>query len=231
MRAERARLSQPLTLTEHEALDLLADYGLPVVPHHVVSTLEAALEGARAMGLPVVLKTAAPGILHTSDVGGLMLDLTDDEAVATAYADLAERLGPQVVVAPMTSPGVELALGVVRDPQFGSIVLVAGGGVFIEVLGDRHLGLVPIDQPIAESMISKLAIKPILDGIRGRPPLNVDAVAAALVALSDLAADLGDLIAELDVNPLAVSTEGALALDALVIPTAVRIPAAAQERP
>ncbi len=227
----RARLSQPLALTEDEGLNLLADYGLPVVPHHVANTLEAVLEGARAIGLPVVLKTAAPSILHKSDVGGVMLNLTDEDAVATAYADLAERLGPQVVVAPMTSPGVELALGVVRDPQFGSIVLVAGGGVFIEVLGDRQLGLVPIDQAIAEQMISKLAIKPILDGIRGRPALNVDAVAAALVSLSDLAADLGDLIAELDVNPLAVSTEGALALDALVIPAAVQISTTAQERP
>ncbi|MGB3685192.1 MAG: acetate--CoA ligase family protein [Ornithinimicrobium sp.] len=226
----RARLSEPLALTEDEGLDLLADYGLPVIPHKMVSTADDAAGAARAVGFPVVVKTAAPGILHKSDVGGVLLNLSDEDEVAAAYADLAERLGPRVLVAPMTVHGVELALGVVRDPQFGSMVLVAGGGVFIEVLGDRQLGLVPIDRPIAERMIGKLAIKPILDGIRGRQPLNIDAVSTALVALSDLAADLGDLIAELDVNPLAVSTEGALALDALVIPTAVQEPTAAQER-
>jgi acyl-CoA synthetase (NDP forming) len=114
-----------------------------------------------------------------------------------------------------------MALGVVSDPQFGSMVLVAGGGVFIEILGDRQLGLVPIDRPIAERMIDKLHVAPILDGIRGRPPVDKASVAAALVGLSNLAADVGDLIAELDVNPLAVSARGCTALDALVIPTAV----------
>jgi acrylyl-CoA reductase (NADPH) len=113
-----------------------------------------------------------------------------------------------------------MALGVVSDPQFGSMVLVAGGGVFIEVLGDRQLGLVPIDAPIARRMIDKLAITPILDGVRGRPAADKEAVATALVALSHLADDVGDLIAELDVNPLAVSTDGCVALDALVIPHA-----------
>ncbi len=217
----RARLSAPAALSESEGLDLLAAYGVPVTPHRTVSTVEAALESAEEFGYPVVLKTAAAGILHKSEVSGVMLNLADYEAVRTAYADLAHRLGPDVLVAPMVLPDVEMALGVVSDPQFGSMVLVAGGGVFIEVLGDRQLGLVPIDAEIGRKMISKLAIKPVLDGIRGRPPVNSASVVAALVALSDLAADLGDLIAELDVNPLAVTVEGCMALDALVIPTSV----------
>ncbi len=86
------------------------------------------------------------------------------------------------------------------------------------MLGDRQLGLVPIDIPIAHRMIGKPAVKPVLDGVRGRPAVDIAAVAAALVRLSDLAADLGDLISELDVNPLAVTTQGCLALDALVVP-------------
>ncbi|MGB3828778.1 MAG: acetate--CoA ligase family protein [Ornithinimicrobium sp.] len=217
----RARLAEPRALSESEGLDLLGDYGVPVVPHRRVSTLEAALESAEEVGYPVVLKTAA-GILHKSEAAGVVLNLADYDAVRTAYADLAGRLGPEVLVAPMVYADVEMALGVVSDPQFGSMVLVAGGGVFIEVLGDRQLGLVPIDADIARKMITKLAIKPVLDGIRGRPPVDTPAVIAALVALSDLAADLGDLIAELDVNPLAVSTEGCMALDALVIPHAHR---------
>lgn len=150
-----------------------------------------------------------------------MLNIIDEADLRTAYADLDSRLGPDVLVAAMTLPDVEMALGVVTDPQFGPMVLVAGSGVFIEVFGDRQLGLVPIDARIAERMIDKLAIAAILDGTRGRPPVDKAAVAAALVGLSDLAADLGDLISELDVNPLAVTGDGCLALDALVIPTAV----------
>jgi acyl-CoA synthetase (NDP forming) len=136
------------------------------------------------------------------------------------YLDLHRRLGPDVLVAPMLLPEVEMALGVVSDPQFGPMVLVAGGGIFIEVLHDRQLGLVPIDRDIAEKMIHKLAVAPILDGVRGQPPVDRQAIANALVALSDLAADLGDLIAELDVNPLSATRDGCVALDALVVPKA-----------
>lgn len=214
----RTRLSEPDVLTEGEGLDLLADYGVPVVAHREVTNAEAAVAAADELGYPVVLKTAVPGILHKSDVGGVVLNLVDADEVRAAYVSLDDRLGAQVLIEPMSIPEVEMALGVVSDPQFGSMVLVAGGGVFIEILGDRQLGLVPIDAPIASRMINKLAIAPILDGVRGRPPVDKAAVATALVGLSDLAADLGDLIAELDVNPLAVSADGCLALDALVIP-------------
>ena len=216
----RTRLAEPRVLTEGEGLGLLADYGVPVMPHRVVSDAEAAVAAADAIGLPVVMKTAVAGILHKSDVEGVVLNLADLDEVRSTYLDLAGRLGPDVLIAPMTLADVEMALGVVSDPQFGPMVLVAGGGVFIEVLGDRQLGLVPIDEPIARRMIDKLAIAPILDGIRGRPPVDKAAVADALVGLSNLAADLGDLIAELDVNPLAVTADGCMALDALVIPAA-----------
>ncbi len=218
----RARLSKPEALTESEGLTLLSDYGVPVMPHAVVVSEPEALASAEDLGFPVVLKTAAPGILHKSESGGVILNLANAEEVSEAYSDLAARLGPEVLVASMMLPAVEMALGVVSDPQFGSMVLVAGGGIFIEVLGDRQLGLVPIDAPIASTMISKLAIKPILDGVRGRQGVDIASVVAALVALSDLAADLGDLIAELDVNPLSVTADGCMALDALVIPHALR---------
>ena len=216
----RARLSEPRPLTESEGLDLLADYGVPVMAHAIAHDVDAAVAAADELGYPVVLKTAVDGILHKSDVGGVVLNLVDADGVREAYADLSDRLGAAVLVAPMIIPDVEMALGVVSDPQFGSMVLVAGGGVFIEVLGDRQLGLVPIDAPIARRMINKLAITPILDGVRGRPAADKEAVAMALVALSHLADDVGDLIAELDVNPLAVGTDGCVALDALVIPHA-----------
>lgn len=218
----RARLAEPRTLTEGEGLELLSDYGVPTMEHRIVDDLASAMAAADEIGYPVVLKTAVDGILHKSDVNGVVLNLADAGQVATAYRDLAERLGPEALVAPMGRSDVEMALGLVSDPHFGSMVLVAGGGVFIEVLGDRQLGLVPIDAPIASQMIDKLAITPILDGARGGPAADRPAVVAALVGLSNLAADVGDLIAELDVNPLAVTSDGCMALDALVIPTAVR---------
>ncbi len=224
----RERLAQPVALTEREGLDLLSDYGVPVVTHREANDVEGAVAAGEAVGYPVVLKTAVPGIMHKSDVGGVALNLADAEEVRAAYSDLCDRLGPGVLVEPMSLPQVEMALGVVSDPQFGSMVLVAGGGVFIEVLGDRQLGLVPIDAPIARRMVDKLKIAPILDGVRGRSPVDKASVVEALVGLSDLATDLGDLIAELDVNPLAVSAEGCVALDALVIPHAAAAAAASE---
>ncbi|HKJ11634.1 MAG TPA: acetate--CoA ligase family protein [Ornithinimicrobium sp.] len=216
----RARLGEPRILTEGEGLRLLADYGVPTIAHRTVTDAESAVAAAHEVGFPVVVKTAVPGILHKSDVGGVWLNLVDAEQVRAAYVELAAHLGPEALVAAMHFADVEMAFGVVVDPQFGPMVLVAGGGVFIEILGDRQLGLVPIDLPIARRMINKLDIAPVLDGARGRVVVDKQAVAHALVALSNLAADVGDLIAELDVNPLAVTTDGALALDALVVPAA-----------
>lgn len=216
----RDRLSRPEILTESEGLELLGDYGLPTIPHAVVTDIGSATDFAREVGYPVVLKTATPGILHKSEVDGVLLNLADERELRRAYPGLTARLGPDVLVAPMAPRGIELALGVVRDPQFGPMVLVAAGGVFIEVLSDRQLGLVPIDAGIAERMLDKLAVAPILAGVRGRPPADKASVVSALVALSNLVVDLGDLISELDINPLAVDEEGCLALDALVVPTA-----------
>jgi acetate---CoA ligase (ADP-forming) len=115
---------------------LLADWGVPVVAAEVATGLEEALAAAGRIGWPVALKTAAPGVVHKSDVGGVRLGVDGPEGLAAAYHDLAARLGPRVVVAAMAGPGVELALGVVVDPQFGPLVMVAAGGVLVEMLGD-----------------------------------------------------------------------------------------------
>jgi hypothetical protein len=166
----------------------------------------------------VALKTAEPGILHKSDAGGVVLGLQDGDALAVAYESLAGRLGPQVVVAPMAGPGVEIALGIVRDVQFGPMVMVAAGGVLIELLKDRRLGLPPLDESRARRLVDGLASRRVLDGVRGAPPTDVDALTRAVVRLSVLAADLGDLIGELDANPVIAGPDGCVAVDALVIP-------------
>jgi len=151
-----------------------------------------------------VLKTAAPGITHKSDVDGVRVGLADEDAVRIAYDDISGRLGPEVTVAAQVPPGIEMALGVIVDPTFGPLVLVGAGGVLVEVLHDRALALPPIDATGAHRIIGRLAVRPILDGVRGAEPSDVDALADAIARLSVLATDLGDVIAALDVNPVIV---------------------------
>jgi hypothetical protein len=122
------------------------------------------------------------------------------------------------VVAAMATAGVEVALGVVRDPQFGALVLVAAGGILVELLHDRRLGLPPLDEPSARRLIDGLRVRPLLEGIRGAPAADVEALVVATVRLSLLAADLGDVLEAVDVNPVVVAPDGCTAVDALVLP-------------
>jgi acetate---CoA ligase (ADP-forming) len=216
----RARLADGGELSELEGLRLLGDYGVPVVDARPAATEDDAVAAADGLGYPVALKTAVPGVTHKSDVGGVKLGLVDAAAVRAAYVDLAGRIGPEVVVAPM-APGVEVALGVVRDPQFGPLVLVAAGGVLVELLHDRALALPPLDDRRARDLIDRLRSRPLLDGVRGAPASDVGSLAGVLVRLSLLAADLGDRIDALDVNPLIVAGDGCVAVDALVVPRRV----------
>jgi acetate---CoA ligase (ADP-forming) len=184
---------------------------VPVVAAEEAGSPEGAVAAAGRVGWPVALKTAAPGVLHKSGVGGVRLGLAGPEQLAAAYADLSARLGPAVVVARMAAGGVELALGMVADPQFGPLVMVAAGGVLVEVLRDRRFALPPLDARTARSLLDRLAVRALLDGA------DLDAVAGALVALSALAVDLGDRLAAVDVNPLVAGPDGCLAVDALVV--------------
>jgi acetate---CoA ligase (ADP-forming) len=214
----RARLGKEgRPLDEAEGLALLGDWGVPVVAAEVATSREEAVAAAGRVGWPVALKTAAPGIAHKSDLGGVLLGLDGPERLAAAYADLAGRLGPRVLVAAMAGPGVELALGVVDDAQFGPLVMVAAGGVLVEVLRDRRFALPPVGHRQAMAVLDRLAVRPLLDGTRGGPPADLDAVADAIVSLSALALDLGPSLAALDVNPLIAGPGGCVAVDALVV--------------
>jgi acyl-CoA synthetase (NDP forming) len=211
---ERLRAAEPWT--EAETLALLRDYGIHTVEAATATSAGETVAAAERVGWPVVVKTAQAD--HKSDVDGVRLGLGDPLAVRSAYADLAERLGPRVTVAAMAMPGVELALGLVADPQFGPLVVVAAGGVLVEALGDRVTALPPVDRAGARGLIDRLSVRPLLDGVRGAPPADVDAVADAVVRLSAVALDLGDLIEAVDVNPLIAGPEGCRAADALLIP-------------
>jgi acyl-CoA synthetase (NDP forming) len=194
---------------------LLGDYGIPTPRSQRVSSPDEAAAAARAIGFPVVVKTDEPSISHKSDVGGVVMGVSTAAAAASAYRDLAARLGPRVMVSATAPEGVELALGVVRDPNLGPLVVVGAGGVLVEVLADRVVRLPPLDEEQANEALAQLRASVLLDGVRGREPTDRDAVARAVVALSHLAAELGDVLDALDVNPLRCGPWGCMALDVL----------------
>ncbi|MFL5736120.1 MAG: acetate--CoA ligase family protein [Actinomycetota bacterium] len=214
----RERLATGEPMSELEAMRLLSDYGVPVVRAEGADSEIEATRAAHRLRWPVAVKTAVAGIQHKSDADGVRLNVGTPEQMKAVYRDLVHRLGPEVVVAEMAPPGVELALGIVRDAQFGPLVLVAAGGVLVEILADRRLALPPLDVSRSQELLDRLAMRPLLDGVRGDPPADVDSVARAIASLSVLAAELGDLLDAVDVNPLIAGPEGSVAVDALVIP-------------
>ncbi len=214
----RARLAAGGPMDEAEGLTLLEDFGLPTVQRRLVESREAAVASAAAIGGPVALKTAEPGIAHKSDLGGVLLNLDLAEDVGAAYDDLAARIGPRVLVSAMAPRGVEMILGVTRDPQLGCTLVLGAGGIHAEVLKDLVLARPPFDAAWARHCIDRLRLRALLDGVRGQPAVDVAAFAEAAAALSAMTEALGDLIAEIDVNPVIVSPKGCLAVDALVVP-------------
>jgi len=213
----RKRLAGCGTLNEVEGLQLLSDFGMTCTPCRVVDNLDDVLKATSELGYPLVLKTAETGIAHKSDVQGVHLDLRDESMVRAAYAALADKLGPSVTVAATAPPGVELGLGFVNDPQFGPMVVISAGGVLIELMKDRATLLTPIDINKARRAVEKLGVYPLLNGVRGASPTDIDALLHAIVQFSLLAESLRTSISEMDVNPILVSTSGAVAVDALVV--------------
>jgi hypothetical protein len=179
--------------------------------------VEEALAAAVGIGWPVVLKVDRSDLPHKSDVGGVRLGIGNADSLRVAYNDLSASLGPNVVVAAMAEPGVELALGLTRDPLLGPLVVVAAGGVLVEVLDDKAFALPPLDRAGAHRLLDRLRIRRLLNGVRGTPPADLDAIADAVVAISCLAQELGDELAAVDVNPLVCGPSGAIAVDALVV--------------
>jgi acyl-CoA synthetase (NDP forming) len=196
------------------AFELLAAYGVPVVQTRTAGSFGEALAAADELGYPVALKTL--GALHKSDVGGVALNLADDAALSVAYAAMAQSLGPDVTVQPMAAEGVEVSVGFVRDEAFGPLVVVAAGGTLVELLADRAVACPPVSHAGALALLDRLRIRPVLAGWRGAPAVDVDALAGVIVAFSEMAMELGDIVDAVEANPVIASPRGAIAVDALV---------------
>jgi acetate---CoA ligase (ADP-forming) len=210
-------------LPERESLDLLRAAGIAVTPAVAVPDADAAVEAARPLdGHAVALKVDAVDLPHKSDLGLVRLRLRGDEEIRTAADELLATAARHGVVArglllePMADAGVELIVGIERDPSFGPCVIVGLGGVFTEALDDVALRLAPVSQAVAMAMLDELRGARLLDGVRGGPPVDKEAVASLIVDLSRLAVDRSDLF-EVDLNPVIASADGAVAVDGLVV--------------
>jgi hypothetical protein len=188
-----------------------------VVAREIVDSAASLSAAAAKLGYPVVLKTAQPGINHKSDCGGVVVGIADEQALLRAYRDLSTRLGPLALVSKMAAKGIEVALGTVNDRQFGPLIMVAAGGVMIELLDDRAMSLCPVSTAQAETMLGSLKLNRLLAGARGQPAVNRQAMIDAIVSLSHLAWELRDSIDEIDVNPVIASAGEVVAVDALIL--------------
>ncbi len=213
----RAAVAQGGGWQPHDRIaDILDRYGIPVVPTETVLSAAAASEAATKLGYPVVLKAADPDLVHKSDIGAVRLRLADPSAVEAAYAQIAAATGkpePVVLVQPMAAGQVELVTGIVHDKLFGSLVMAGLGGVHTELFADRAFGLVPMTDRDASRMWRSLRAAPLLTGYRGSAPVDTAAVEDLLLRLGRLAEDLPE-VAELDLNPVLVSAQGVMVVDA-----------------
>jgi acetyltransferase len=220
-----ARQSGRTILTELESKQLLNAYEIPTVETHVARTEDDAVQTAEKIGFPVVLKLFSETITHKTDVGGVQLNLKTADAVREAWRAITDNVtrtaGAKaflgVTVQPMiTTDGYELILGSSIDPQFGPVLLFGAGGQLVEIIKDRALGLPPLNAVLARRMMEQTKIYSALKGVRGKPPINLVALEELLTRFSELVIEQ-KWIAEIDINPLLVSPERLLALDARVV--------------
>jgi acyl-CoA synthetase (NDP forming)/GNAT superfamily N-acetyltransferase len=202
--------------TSNVSAALLACYGIDVVGQREVAGAEAAVAAAEDLGYPVVVKSAAPEVVHKTDIGGVRLGLATADAVWDAYRAVAAACGDRrVLVQRQSPPGVDLVAGLVHDPLFGSLLMCGVGGIHTDLLDDRAVRLLPLTDRDAAGMWRTLRAAPLLTGFRGAPPADTAAVEQLLLRLGRLAEDLPE-VAELDLNPIVVHPRGLDVIDVKV---------------
>lgn len=204
-------------IEEAETLLMLSDFGLPVVEFRLVKNTRQVLEAAEELGYPVVLKSARPGLLHKSEVMGVITSIQNRSGLLDAYRELSARLGDEVIVAAMLGDGVELGFGMVNDRQFGPVVMVSAGGTHIELFDDRRFIKAPFSTEEAWHHIQSLKICGLLEGCWGRVPCRMDLAATALSRFSEVASTLKDCVLEMDANPVIVTPHDCRVADAMVV--------------
>ncbi|MFW6135467.1 MAG: acetate--CoA ligase family protein [Chloroflexota bacterium] len=212
---ELAQRADHPVLDAHAGARVAGAYGLSVPPSGLTGTAEQAVGLADRVGYPVALKRVAPGIVHKSDVGGVALNLSDAGALRDAFHAVVGQ-GEQAFVQKMAPAGLEIIVGAQRDRQFGPLVMVGLGGIYVEVLEDVAFRLAPLNQTDAQNMLMETAAGKLLAGVRGQPRRDVDAVVDTLRRVGQLIADQ-PAISAIDLNPLIVGEEGVSAVDVRVV--------------
>jgi acetate---CoA ligase (ADP-forming) len=217
--------AQGAALDEVDSKKLLKAYGIPTSKEAIAQSAIEAIKIAKTIGFPVVAKVVSPDILHKSDIGGVMLDLTTPAAVGKAFADITARVKklkgkPKlegILIAKQVDADLELVIGASLDAEMGPVVLFGSGGVDIELMKDVALAGAPLDEADARALIGRTKAGVKIKGYRGKPALHEASAVKALVGLSNLIADAGNRIASIDINPFLINPKTGVAVDALIV--------------
>ena len=223
--AVRRTLRAPGALTEYESKKILAAYSIPVTREGMAGSSHEAVALAEQIGYPVALKIQSPEIPHKTEAGGIRLNLRTNAEVLEAYEEILNNAKVHaskaaiagVLVQEMVKDGVEVIIGITQDPVFGPCVMFGLGGVFVEVLHDVSFRVAPLARRDAEEMIHEVKGYPLLEGVRGMQPADIETLVEVILKVSRLAVDFAGEIEEFDINPLIVLPDGALAADALIV--------------
>lgn len=221
---DRAKSEGRTVLTEIESKQILGEAGIPTTGARLATSADEAVKAAKELGYPVVLKIVSPDVTHKSDVGGVRLGLDSPETVTAAFAEISEavkRHEPNaridgVAVQKMARPGIEVIVGMSKDPQFGPVLMFGLGGVLVEVLKDVSFRIVPLEPRDARQMVREIKGFPVLQGFRGQDPADLEALEKLLLKVSSFV-DAHPEIEELDLNPVFAYKDGALAVDARIV--------------
>ncbi len=220
----RAKEEGRKVLLEHEAKELIGSYGISVTKISLARSEDEAVEAAKEIGFPVVLKIVSPDVIHKSDVGGVKVNLKTEEDVRRAYREIIESVREKVPNARITGilvqefapQGLELIIGLIRDPQFGPTVMFGLGGIFVEVYRDVSFRVAPLTEYDADSMIREIRAYKLLTGFRGMEPVDLEALRDALMKVGQIGLDVEE-IAEMDLNPVIAYPRGIKVVDARII--------------
>ena len=220
----RARQENRTVLTEIEAKQILMQSGINCTDTRLAATKEAAVELSEEFGYPVVLKVSSVDITHKSDAGGVKVNLKNKDEVENAFDEIIRSCKTAVPAAkiegvsvqPMGKPGIEVIIGVIKDPSFGPTIMFGLGGVFVEVLKDVAFRIIPIEESDASDMINEIKGKKLLEGYRGQEPADVASLQQMLLKLSDFVNETPE-VQEIDMNPVFAYKDGAVVVDARII--------------
>jgi len=221
---DRAKAEGRTVLTEIESKQVLEEAGVPTAAARLAKTAEEAVSAAKETGYPVVLKVVSPHVTHKSDVGGVRLGLDSPEAVTEAFAEIVAAVKEHepgariegVAVQKMARPGIEVIIGMSKDPQFGPVLMFGLGGILVEVLKDVAFRIVPLEPRDARQMIREIKGFPVLQGFRGRAPADLEALEKLILKVSAFV-EAHPAIEELDLNPVLAYADGAIAVDARIV--------------